>query len=114
VPSRALRKLADLQKGLRSPQTITSAPFTDPNFTMLFQILSYIWIAFMAAVILVPTIVALTNRPKRPGGKPAKKKKKGKKGAEEETQEESTEVDNFTEPTLDFGDEIAQMEQSKS
>jgi sugar phosphate permease len=81
---------------------------------MLFQILSYLWMAFMAAVILVPTIVALTNRPKRVGGKPAKKKKKGKKGAEEENEEESNEVDNFAEPTLDFGDEIAQMDQPKS
>jgi|694.fasta_scaffold45525_4 flagellar biosynthesis/type III secretory pathway M-ring protein FliF/YscJ len=83
---------------------------------MLFQILSYLWIAFMAAVVLVPTIIALTSRPKRSGGKPAKKKKKkGKKGAEEEeNQDQADHSNDFAEQTLDFGDELAQMEQSKA
>ncbi len=83
---------------------------------MLFQILSYLWIAFMAAVVLVPTIIALTSRPKRPGGTPAKKKKKkGKKGAEEEENQAQADLQNdFAEQPLDFGDELAQMEQSKA
>jgi hypothetical protein len=78
---------------------------------MLFKILPLLWMAFIAAVILLPTIAALTGRPKGPSKpKKAKSKKKKKKG-DPEPQESSDEVP--AELTLDFGDEVAQMESSR-
>lgn len=64
----------------------------------MFNLLPYLWMAFMLAVILVPTIVGLMNRPKR---QPKVKPTDGElvDGA----------VEN-PEPVLDFGDELAEIE----
>lgn len=64
----------------------------------MFNLLPYLWMAFMLAVILFPTIVGLMNRPKR---QPKVKSAEGDlvEGA----------VEN-PEPVLDFGDELAEVE----
>ena len=62
----------------------------------MFNVLPYFWLAFMAAVILLPTLSGLMNRPKRPPKSAA-------------TVEEVN--DGLPpEPSLDFGDELAQMD----
>lgn len=64
----------------------------------MFNLLPYLWMAFMLAVILVPTIVGLMNRPKR---QPKVKTDDGEL------------VDGTVEnpePVLDFGDELAGIE----
>ncbi|MFN7629483.1 MAG: hypothetical protein ACK5PZ_21875 [Pirellula sp.] len=64
----------------------------------MFNLLPYLWMAFMLAVILVPTIVGLMNRPKRqPKVKPA------------DGELVDGAVEN-PEPVLDFGDELAEIE----
>ena len=77
---------------------------------MLFKILPLVWMAFIAAVILLPTITALTGRPKGPSKPKKAKAKKRKKG---DPEPEETSDDGPPEPILDFGDEMAQMESSK-
>ncbi|MCY3008181.1 MAG: hypothetical protein NTV29_19695 [Planctomycetota bacterium] len=77
---------------------------------MLFKILPLLWMAFIAAVILLPTIAALTGRPKGPS-KPKKAKSKKKKKGDPEPEESSEDVP--PEPTLDFGDEVAQMQSAR-
>jgi hypothetical protein len=82
------------------------------RIAMLFKFLPLLWTAFIAAVILLPTILALTGRPKGPAKPktPKAKKKKKKKG---DPDEEQTAEDTPGEPSLDFGDELAQMESTK-
>jgi len=75
---------------------------------MLFKILPLLWMAFIAAVILLPTIVGLMGRPKGPAKAKKPKTKKKKKGEAEPSGD-----DVPPEPTLDFGDEVAQMESAK-
>ncbi len=78
---------------------------------MLFKILPFLWMAFIASVILLPTITALMGRPKGPAkAKKANPKKKKKKGAKED---EEVTSDVPPEPSLDFGDEISEMESAK-
>lgn len=77
---------------------------------MLFKILPLVWMAFIAAVILLPTITALRGRPKGPS-KPKKAKAKKRKKGDPEPEEASDDVP--PEPVLDFGDEMAQMENYK-
>jgi hypothetical protein len=83
---------------------------------MLFKILPLVWMAFIAAVILLPTITALTGRPKGPSKpkepkEPKKAKAKKRKKGDPEPEEASDDVP--PEPVLDFGDEMAQMESTK-
>ena len=69
---------------------------------MLFNIISYLWLAFILGVIVLPLILSTMNRPKRPAGAKSKEKKgkKGKKG------EEAAEEEAPAEPALDFGTEF--------
>ena len=80
---------------------------------MLFKILPLVWMAFIAAVILLPTITALTGRPRGPSKpkEPKKAKAKKRKKGDPEPQEAADDVP--PEPVLDFGDEMAQMETTK-
>jgi hypothetical protein len=80
---------------------------------MLFKILPLVWMAFIAAVILLPTITALRGRPKGPSKpkEPKKAKAKKRKKGDPEPQEATDDVP--PEPVLDFGDEMAQMETTK-
>ena len=81
---------------------------------MLFKILPLLWMAFIALVILLPTITALMGRPKGAAKPKAAKKPKSKKKKKGEPDEEPASEESSQEPALDFGDELAQMESSKS
>jgi hypothetical protein len=84
------------------------------QFAMLFKILPLLWMAFIALVILLPTITALMGRPKGAAKPKAPKKAKSKKKKKGEPEEEPASEESSQEPALDFGDELAQMESSKS
>jgi hypothetical protein len=79
---------------------------------MLFKILPLLWIAFILAVVLLPTIASLMGRPKGLAKPKTPKAKKGKKNKGEPQQEESLD-DVPPEPSLDFGDELAQAGSAK-
>jgi hypothetical protein len=79
---------------------------------MLFKFLPVLWIAFILAVVLLPTIVSLMGRPKGVAKPKKPKSKKSKKKKGEDPQEEGSE-DVPPEPLLDFGDELAQVESAK-
>lgn len=81
---------------------------------MLFKILPLLWMAFIALVILLPTITAIMGRPKGAAKPKAAKKAKSKKKKKGEPDEEPASEESSQEPALDFGDELAQMESSKS
>jgi len=74
---------------------------------MLYKFLPLLWIAFIAAVVLAPLVVAFMGRPK---GVAKPKKSKKKKGESDETLATD---DVPPEPSLDFGDELSQLESTK-
>jgi hypothetical protein len=61
----------------------------------LYAILPYFWLLLMLAAILSVVVVAVRGRPKKVKSKAAA---------------EAPAADSFGEPSLDFGDEVAQME----
>lgn len=67
--------------------------------SFLFPLLPYFWLALLLGAILAVIIAAVRGRPKKP--------KKGKAEAED-----AAAADPFagSEPVLDFGDELSQME----
>ena len=77
---------------------------------MLYKILPLLWMAFIAAVVLAPLVVTFMGRPKGVA-KPKKSKSKKKKG---EPVESLTTDDVPPEPSLDFGDELSELESTKS
>ena len=77
---------------------------------MLYKILPFLWMAFIAAVVLSPLIVSFMGRPKQVAKPKKAKSKKKKKG---ESDEELPTDDLPSEPSLDFGDELSQLESTK-
>lgn len=77
---------------------------------MLYKILPLLWMAFIAAVVLSPLIVSFLGRPKRVASPKKAKSKKKKKG---EPDEDPPTDDIPPEPSLDFGDELSQLESAK-
>ncbi len=66
--------------------------------TIMFTLISYLWLLFILAVLLAPMVVGLMSRPKKVKGA---KNKSQKEGAEETPSEEQV---------LDFQDELVEMD----
>jgi hypothetical protein len=63
----------------------------------LYAILPYFWLLLMLAAIVAVIVAAVRGRPKK---------------AKPTAAAEAPASDSFAEPSLDFGDELAQMEKS--
>lgn len=67
--------------------------------SFLFPLLPYFWIALLVGAILAVIIAAVRSRPKKP-----------KKGKAEAELADAADPFSGSEPVLDFGDELSQME----
>lgn len=65
----------------------------------LFPLLPYFWLALLVGAILAVIVAAVRARPKKP-----------KKGKAAEQESEAADPFAGSEPVLDFGDELSQME----
>lgn len=65
----------------------------------LFPLLPYFWLALLVGAILAVIVAAVRARPKKP-----------KKGKVEEQENAAADPFGGSEPVLDFGDELSQME----
>lgn len=64
----------------------------------MFTLISYLWLAFILAVLIAPIVVGLMSRPKKT------------QTTNEEPQVEGLEEAPTQEATPEFGDELAEME----